>query len=108
MPSRGSGSRGGDFDDVEVEDRDPRRATRKVPSRKTGGRRRGGRRIVTLRNVVVLLLGGVILAIAGVAGLFLYFGSDPKLPSIKKIGDYNPPRLTRILDRDGKLIGELG
>jgi penicillin-binding protein 1A len=42
------------------------------------------------------------------SGVLLYFGSDPKLPNLKKISDYRPLQMTRVLDRNGVLIGSLG
>jgi penicillin-binding protein 1A len=101
-----------------LEDRDPRRGGRKG----TGGgggksgsrsqpRRRGAdgpRWLGVLRTV---LWGGVICAFIGIAalvGMFSYFGSDPGLPQISKLDDFHPKQVTRILDRNGSPIGELG
>ena len=41
-------------------------------------------------------------------GLFVYFGSDPKLPTVESLKDYRPKQVTRVLDRNGVVIGELG
>ena len=46
--------------------------------------------------------GGVLI------GLFTYYGSDPKLPNLSRLDAYHPKQVTRILDRNGAAIGELG
>jgi penicillin-binding protein 1A len=100
-----------------LDDRDPRRG--KKPSRAGGkpagasarGRSGGGGGSTGLRVVKVALWLGVFAAFAGVAGLvglFAYFGSDPKLPTISKLEDFHPKQVTRVLDRSGTPIGELG
>ncbi|MCC6748649.1 MAG: PBP1A family penicillin-binding protein [Deltaproteobacteria bacterium] len=61
---------------------------------------------VVLWLVCLGVLGGLLGAV-GVVGLFLYYGSDPKLPRIGALHDYRPKTVTRILDRRGVLIGEL-
>src|SRR5437899_605272 len=53
---------------------------------------------------------GLVALIAGaafVAGCFLYYGSDPDLPGLKTVADYHPRVTTRVLDRDGELLGEI-
>ena len=52
-------------------------------------------------------LVGLVCGAAVVSGLFLYYGSDPDLPSIKNIGDYHPKVVSRVLDRDGESLGEI-
>jgi penicillin-binding protein 1A len=95
-----------------LDDRDPRRPKKapKVSAKKkngaSGGAPRGG-----LRALKLALWVGVFAAFAGVAGLvglFAYYGSDPKLPKISKLDDFHPKQVTRILDRSGTPIGELG
>src|SRR5215207_6234760 len=93
-----------------------------------GSRRRGGRARKSTRGhgsggkgggqrervwrVAKLVLGGLLaagaLGLFVLSGLFLYFGSDPKLPNLKRISDYKPRQQTRVLDRNGKPIGILG
>ena len=51
---------------------------------------------------------GLFAAIAVVVGLFSYYGSDPKLPNLSRLDAYRPKQVTRILDRNGAPIGELG
>ena len=61
-----------------------------------------------VRTALGLGLFCVLVAIAGLVGMFSYYGSDPKLPTLKALGDYHPKQVTRILDRNGSVIGELG
>ena len=55
---------------------------------------------------LLAVLGGALGAI-GLAGLFYYYGSDPKLPQVAQIHSYRPKTVTRIRDRKGRLIGEI-
>ncbi|MCU0672791.1 MAG: PBP1A family penicillin-binding protein [Myxococcota bacterium] len=55
-----------------------------------------------------LLVTGVALAVLGVLGLvvlFWYHGRD--LPDVATLRSYAPPQTTRVLDRDGALLGEI-
>jgi penicillin-binding protein 1A len=52
---------------------------------------------------LVLSAAGALLAV----GLVLYYTADPALPTIDKAGDYRPKVMTRVLSRDGQLIGEI-
>src|SRR5262245_2814158 len=96
-----------------LDDRDPR-----PPRRGSGPRRvtrarsgRGGSRrpwVRVARIVLAVGLLGAVAAIAGLVGLFSYYGSDPKLPNLSRLDAYHPKQVTRILDRNGAPIGELG
>jgi penicillin-binding protein 1A len=44
---------------------------------------------------------------AVIAGMFWYYGSDPSLPKISSLADYEPLQVTRIVTADGKVVGEL-
>jgi penicillin-binding protein 1A len=61
----------------------------------------------------ILLWSGVglvaLLAVfsAVIAIMFWYYGRDPNLPSVDALEHYEPKQVTRILDRDGGLIGEV-
>lgn len=68
---------------------------------------RGTRLLRVLRTVLLLGLLCVFLGVVGVAALFLYYTSDPSLPTIDKTGDYHPKVVTRVLAADGQLIGEI-
>jgi penicillin-binding protein 1A len=61
-----------------------------------------------IRVAIALAVLGAIGAGAGLAALFFYFGSDPKLPIVESLRDYRPKQVSRVLDRNGVVIGELG
>jgi penicillin-binding protein 1A len=74
------------------------------------GKKKGKRsRLVRAAIVVGALLAFLVLAAAGTLfGIFYHYGKDPNLPTLNGIGDYRPEQIVRVLDREGKLIGELG
>ena len=53
------------------------------------------------------VLGGILSGVA-LVGLFVYFGNDARLPAVESLRDYRPKQVTRVLDRNGKAIAELG
>jgi penicillin-binding protein 1A len=55
--------------------------------------------------VLGLVLG--LLAVAGLVGVFWYYGRDVELPRISTIRDYQPLMVTRIYDRARVLVGEI-
>lgn len=59
------------------------------------------------RTLLLLGLLGGFLALAGVAGLFLYYTRGESLPTIDRVSDYHPKVVTRVLANDGQLIGEI-
>jgi penicillin-binding protein 1A len=64
----------------------------------------GGLRRWALR----LLVGAACLAflvIAGIGGMLLYFSSS--LPRFDSLEDYRPPQVTRMFDRNGRVVAEL-
>lgn len=60
-----------------------------------------------VRLLLLLGLGGALFAATSIAVVLLYYGLDPDLPRIDHIGDYRPLVVTRILDRNGELLGEI-
>lgn len=68
---------------------------------------RGARIWRIARTVLLLGMLAGFLGVAAVAALFLYYTSDPSLPTIDKTGDYHPKVVTRVLASDGQLIGEI-
>jgi penicillin-binding protein 1A len=114
MASEGDRGGGGDpgkedqIFGIDLEDRDPRHSRgRRNRRRPTGGDRRARvLRGLKLAGMGTLIGGAACLLLA--SGLFLYYGSDPKLPNLKRLGDYKPPQMTRVLDRNGALMGSLG
>jgi penicillin-binding protein 1A len=88
-------------------------ATRKGASRSTPADAiRARLRALLTWRVARIVLGlaalGVVLAGAAVVGLFVYFGNDSRLPTIESLRDYRPKQVTRLLDRHGSPIAEIG
>lgn len=77
-----------------------------APSSKRGGAASVVGRLA--RVVLGLCVLGGLLGGAGLAGLFIYFGSDARLPTVESLRDYRPKQVTRLLDRNGQVIAELG
>jgi penicillin-binding protein 1A len=73
--------------------------------KKKSGKRSWIRRLILL--AIVLLLP-VIAGVGALVGIFIYYGNDPAMPSLSGIGDYRPDQIIKVLDRDGKVIGEIG
>jgi penicillin-binding protein 1A len=69
-----------------------------------------GKRSWLFRLVVlgIILLLPVLAAGGALVGIFLYYGSDPHLPTLKGVGDFHPEQIVRVLDRDGNPMGEIG
>src|SRR4051812_12509352 len=77
----------------------------------SSGSRRGWRALTSwrvLRIVLGLVALGAVLAGAALVGLFVYFGNDPRLPTVESLRDYRPKQVTRVLDRNGGPIAEIG
>ena len=80
----------------------PKKAKKKKKQRK--------RSPAWLRWVLGLLSLGLVAGLVGagtLAGLFFLYGKDQSLPRITTIHDYQPKVVTRITDRQGRLVGEL-
>ncbi|HEY2902524.1 MAG TPA: PBP1A family penicillin-binding protein [Polyangia bacterium] len=97
-----------------LQDRDPRRATggrKRAAAGKNARARRGGRggRAKTIaRYLLMIALAAGFVGAAALVGMFSYYGSDPRLPTLKALSDYHPKQVTRIVDRNGVPVGELG
>ena len=77
--------------------------------RKTEGETGRRQRILRgLRWGAMGVIAAGALGLLGVSLLFLYYGSDPNLPNLKKVSDYHPPQASRVLDRSGLLAGTVG
>ncbi|MCA9529510.1 MAG: PBP1A family penicillin-binding protein, partial [Myxococcales bacterium] len=61
------------------------------------------RRVVVRAAVAVAIVG--LLGLAAAVGVLWYYGRD--LPSIEALQAYNPPQTTRIVDREGRVLGEV-
>jgi len=72
-------------------------------------RPRGPSRGVRIAVVVLvsLFVLGLVTAVGGVVGVFWYYGRDLEAIDEQKLKGYRPPQITRILARDGRLIGEV-
>jgi penicillin-binding protein 1A len=83
--------------------RPPARSTKSPPGP-------GGRSLVWRLVRLGLGLGALaaVLAGAGLVGMFVYFGNDAGLPTVESLRDYRPKQVTRVLDRNGAVIAELG
>lgn len=86
--------------------------SRSATSTRPGSRRakgqRGGRGAAAWRwtKRVGKALGVLlILGVLGGAGTLWYFGRD--LPDVDRLHDYHPPQVTRVVDRDGEVLGEM-
>ncbi|MCH9682658.1 MAG: PBP1A family penicillin-binding protein [Deltaproteobacteria bacterium] len=62
---------------------------------------------ITLVVLASLFVLGVFTAVGTVVGVFWYYGRDLAEIDEQKLENYRPPQITRILARDGQLIGEM-
>jgi penicillin-binding protein 1A len=70
-------------------------------------RSRGQQVLFFLKWGIIAGLALSALLAATVAILFWVYGSDPDLPHISSLSDYEPPEVSRVLSSDGKVIGEI-
>lgn len=77
-------------------------------ARKQGKRSKQRPIFVRLLRAFLVCVLLFILAVGVVIGMFAYYGSDPDLPSLKNLSDYRPPQTSRVVDREGKLLGTIG
>jgi len=98
-----------------LDDHDPRSGSKRRKSKRglgtvTSARRAGSRpglmRVLRLAGTLAVL--ALFAGVALVVGIFSYYGSDPKLPDLSRLDTYRPKQVTRILDRNGAAIGEMG
>jgi penicillin-binding protein 1A len=62
---------------------------------------------IALISLVTLCVLGMVATVATVAGVFWYYGRDLDALDEEQLKDYRPAQITRILARDGRLIGEV-
>jgi penicillin-binding protein 1A len=62
---------------------------------------------ITVLVVVITGLFGVLASVGGLVGIFWYYGRDVAAIDEAALRDYRPPQVTRVLDRNGALIGEI-
>lgn len=77
-----------------------RRAKKKAAEKKSVPRWRRWAKRIALALLVCGLIG-----VLGLAGIFWYYGRD--LPDVSALRDYAPPQTSRVVDRNGELIGEI-
>jgi penicillin-binding protein 1A len=82
---------------------DRARKTARQRSVKKGKKK--GRLGVWLKRIAITIVVLVLAGIAGTAGMLWYFGRD--LPSTDLLASYEPPQTTRVVDRNGELLGEV-
>ncbi len=94
----------------------PRRKGSREKSGRTSTQRPGGpkakpspkRSLATVwrwtRRVAITLVALALLGGLGLSGTLWYYGRD--LPEVEALRDYRPPQVTRVVDRDGELLGE--
>lgn len=75
-----------------------------VPPKSAGGPKRS-RLAVWAKRLGIGLLALLVVAAVGVAMVIRHYEAD--LPSLRALKSYNPPQVTRVLARDGQLLGEL-
>jgi penicillin-binding protein 1A len=57
--------------------------------------------------LVGLFVLGILAAVGSVVGVFWYYGRDLEAVDEQELRNYRPPQITRIVARDGRLIGEV-
>ncbi len=57
------------------------------------------------RRLVYLAIAGIIVGGLGLAGAIWYYGRD--LPDVASLRNYEPPEISRVVDRNGDVIGEI-
>jgi penicillin-binding protein 1A len=62
---------------------------------------------ITVLSTMIVLVVGFVAGVLGIVGLFWYYGRDVEEIDEQALRDYRPPQVTRIVDRQGVLIGEL-
>ncbi|MFB6263421.1 MAG: penicillin-binding protein 1A, partial [Bradymonadaceae bacterium] len=75
-----------------------------MASSRSDNRGIGGWLISAAKWGFLIGLTGALIGAAGIAGLFYYYGHD--LPDLVTRADYDPKQVTKVFDRDGRLIGE--
>ncbi|MBO6933847.1 MAG: PBP1A family penicillin-binding protein [Deltaproteobacteria bacterium] len=82
----------------------PTKGNRKKGAKK-GAEKKPPRWKVWLKRLTITALTLALLGFIGLAGIFWYYGRD--LPDVATLRDYAPPQTTRVLARDGEVLGEV-
>lgn len=62
---------------------------------------------ITVLVATITAVVGAVASVAGLVGLFWYYGRDIEAIDADALRDYRPAQVTRVLDRNGVLIGEI-
>ncbi len=62
---------------------------------------------ITVLVVVITAVFGMVSSVAALAGVFWYYGRDIEAIDEEALRNYRPAQVTRVLDRNGVLIGEI-
>ncbi len=82
---------------------DRARKTARQRSVKSGKKK--SRLVVWLKRLALTALILLLAGVGSIAGVLWYFGRD--LPSTDVLSSYQPPQTTRVVDRNGELLGEV-
>ena len=97
---RRKGPRGEASGKIETPTRDSKRPSKRPPAKKG----RGATIWRWTRRALIALAVLAVLAVSGVIGAFWHFGRD--LPDVQALRDHQEPQVTRVIDRDGEILGE--
>ena len=81
------------------------RSSRAQPKKKGKPSAKGSRLRTWLRRIAIAVLVFFAAGLATGVGVIWYYGRD--LPTVEQLRDYQPPQTTRVLDRNGELLGEV-
>ncbi|HUJ58858.1 MAG TPA: PBP1A family penicillin-binding protein [Kofleriaceae bacterium] len=87
---------------------EPRKPQGKLPKGVGKPRRSWPWPLVVIKWLAIVILAAAALGTATIALVFWMYGRDPNLPNIEKLADYRPKQITRIVDSNDRVIGELG
>src|SRR3954467_2216955 len=76
-----------------------------LPAPKTAGPPRRPRLVLWLKRAGVVL--AALIAVAAITVFLVIRHYEADLPSIAEVKSYNPQQVTRVLARDGTVLGEL-
>ncbi len=70
-----------------------------------GKKRKRASWIVWAKRVALGLVGVALAGLLGLSGVFWYYGRN--LPTVATLKNYQPPQTTRVVDRNGVVLGEI-
>jgi len=81
-----------------------KRGSKRSRGTKPGGKKRGSALWRWTKRLLLATLALSALGALGIAGAFQHYGRD--LPDVHQLHEYHPPQVTRVVDRDGTVLGE--